>query len=85
MAYRVAAYLIVFLVSITTAHAEPFKDLFPSKSYQNESVQQFVESLDYQQGRIKLAETGVELQVARNFYFWVFWKVVWVISGVNTS
>ena len=69
MAYRVAAYLIVLVVSNTTAYAEPFKNLFPSKSYQNESVQQFVESLDYQQGRIKLAETGVELQVARNFYY----------------
>ena len=69
MEYRVIAYLIVLVVSNTTAYAEPFKNLFPSKSYQNESVQQFVESLDYQQGRIKLAETGVELQVARNFYF----------------
>jgi uncharacterized membrane-anchored protein len=54
---------------MTPAAAKPFQELFPNKTYQAPDVQQFVESLDYKQGIIVLPETGVELQVPKNFYF----------------
>jgi uncharacterized membrane-anchored protein len=62
-------FLIVLAASITPAAAKPFKELFPDKTYESADARQFVESLDYQQGTISLAETGVELRVPQSFYF----------------
>src|SRR5215472_5654040 len=51
------------------AHAKPYREMFPSRTYENSDVQSLVESFDYRQGTIALPETGVELRVPASFYF----------------
>jgi len=66
---RVVTVLLLLALSMTAAAARPYRELFPSTTYDSEAAQRFVESLDYQQGTIALAQTGVELRVSENFYF----------------
>jgi uncharacterized membrane-anchored protein len=63
------AFLVVLAALMATAAAKPYKELFPTKTYQAPDVQQFVESLDYKQGTIALTQAGVELRVPPDFYF----------------
>lgn len=51
------------------AEAKPFSDMFPGRTYENPRGQQFVESLDYQDGVIALGVGGVQLRIPRGFYY----------------
>jgi uncharacterized membrane-anchored protein len=62
-------FLVALAASMTTAAAKPYNELFPTKVYESQNTQQFVESLDYQQGTITLPAAGVELRVPPKFYF----------------
>ena len=67
---RMAIALLIALAATTASvAAKPLKEMFGGKSYDNAEVQQFVESLDYEQGKIPLAAAGIELHVPQNFYY----------------
>jgi len=69
MLHGLVSMLIALVMLASVAHAKPYRELFPTRTYENPEVQRFVESFDYRQGTIALAETGVELQVPASFYF----------------
>ena len=70
MITRLAWLVVVAVVaSSAPALAKPYKDMFPDRNYASPQAQEFVESLDYQQGAIVLGAGGVELRVPQNFYF----------------
>jgi uncharacterized membrane-anchored protein len=69
MAQKVIALAFAVAAMATTAAAKPYQELFPGKTYQSPDTQQFVEGLDYKQGKIGLSDTGVELSVPKQFYF----------------
>jgi uncharacterized membrane-anchored protein len=51
------------------ADAKPYGELFPGRTYQSAQAQQFVESLDYQQGSVGMGSIGVQLRVPETFYY----------------
>ena len=61
--------VVAVVASSAPALAKSYKDMFPDRNYANPQAQEFVESLDYQQGAIVLGAGGVELRVPQNFYF----------------
>jgi len=69
MLHGLMSMLIAWVMLASTAHAKPYRELFPTKTYENPEVQRFVEGFDYRQGTIALTETGVELRVPESFYF----------------
>ena len=69
MTRKAIAALLILAGLATPAGARPYRELFPSKTYESVTAQQFVESLDYRQGIIGLHDAGVQLHVPSNFYF----------------
>jgi uncharacterized membrane-anchored protein len=69
MLHRLMSMLIALVMLGSVAHARPFRELFPTRTYENPEAQRLVESFDYRQGTIALPETGVELRVPESFYF----------------
>jgi uncharacterized membrane-anchored protein len=69
MTRKLIAFAVAIAAVATTAAAKPYQDLFPSKTYESPGAQQFVESLDYKQGKIALSEIDLELSVSKDFYF----------------
>ena len=61
--------LLALFTLASMAHAKPYRELFPSRTYESSGVQRLVESFDYRQGAIALPGTGVELRVPESFYF----------------
>jgi uncharacterized membrane-anchored protein len=64
-----AASAAVLVLSAICAEAKSFGEAFPGRSYAEPKAQQFVESLDYQDGLIPLGAGGVTLNVPNGFYF----------------
>jgi uncharacterized membrane-anchored protein len=69
MLHGLMSMLIALVMLASMAHAKPYRELFPTRTYENPEVQRFVETFDYRQGTIALPETGVELRVPASFYF----------------
>jgi uncharacterized membrane-anchored protein len=69
MLVRVLTLLAALVLSAAAANAKPYGEMFPGRSYQNPQAQQFVESLDYQQGDVGIGTAGVQLRVPQAFYF----------------
>ena len=69
MLHGLMSMLIALVMLASIAHAKPYRELFPSRTYENPEIQRFVEGFDYRQGDIALPETGVELHVPASFYF----------------
>jgi len=61
--------LLAMVTLASIAHAKPYRELFPSRTYENADVQRLAESFDYRQGTIAVPEAGVELHVPASFYF----------------
>ncbi|WP_088342637.1 MULTISPECIES: DUF2167 domain-containing protein [Rhodomicrobium] len=66
---RVLAATAIIAFSAAGAEARPFQDLFGLRKYENPELQQFLESLDYQDGAVTLGDSGVRLNVPRGFYY----------------
>lgn len=66
---RITAAFIACLLCSQAGHAKTYQQLFPDTAYQDPKAQGFVESLNYQQGQIPLADANVTLMVPSNFYF----------------
>jgi len=60
-----AAMLLPFAV----AEAKPFKDMFPVPPALSDSQRDFVEHLDFQQGKVELDDIGAKLTVPNGYYF----------------
>lgn len=60
---------VAFSLFITSAQAKPFKDMFPGKTYQTQEENNFVQSLDYKDGKIALGAGDVKLNVPSTFYY----------------
>src|SRR5262252_919037 len=61
--------LLAMVTLASIAYAKPYRELFPSRTYENADVQRLAESFDYRQGTIAVPEAGVELHVPASFYF----------------
>ncbi len=64
-----AIVLVALLAPAVPAGAKTFSELFPDVSYEDAAAQALVDSLDYQQGEIKIATAGATLKVPASFYF----------------
>lgn len=69
MNLKAAAALAALAFSVVCADARTFVELFPGKTFENTKAQQFVESLNYQDGSIPLGDAGVKIKVPGGFYF----------------
>lgn len=65
---KALAVLGVLALSVAAAEAKTYGEMFPGRTYQDQDVQKFVESLDYQDGAVALGTGGVRLNVPAGFY-----------------
>src|SRR5262245_66670781 len=69
MKIKALAAVAALVLSAICAEAKTFGEAFPGRSYEQPNAQQFVESLDYQDGLIPLGAGGVTLNIPQGFYY----------------
>lgn len=69
MKIRVLFASAILSLVAASAQAKPFQEMFPGKTYQTPEENNFVQSLDYKEGKIALGAGGVQLNVPKNFYY----------------
>jgi uncharacterized membrane-anchored protein len=69
MRIKALAAAAALVLSAIGAEAKTFGEAFPGRTFEQPKAQQFVESLDYQDGLIPLGAGGVTLNVPQGFYY----------------
>jgi uncharacterized membrane-anchored protein len=66
---RIITAFVALLLCSHLGHAKTYQQLFPDTVFDDPKLQSFVDSLNYQQGQIPLADANAMLAVPSNFYF----------------
>ena len=69
MKFAAAAALLLGLSIPNSVGAKPFERMFPGQRPENREVYQFLRSLDYKQGTVRIPEANATLKISKGFYF----------------
>ncbi len=65
----VTAALLLGLCASSLAEAKPFERMFPGQRPENREAYQFLRSLDYKQGTVRIPEANATFKISKGFYF----------------
>lgn len=69
MKFAATAALFLGLCASGFAEAKSFERMFPGQRPENRDVYQFLRSLDYKQGTVRIPEANATLKITKGFYF----------------